>query len=555
MHVGNMQSLDEYDESKVRRHPRHSVRLSHAVIQTLTAWIEAHKSCPYPTKEDKRTLQETTGLRAKQINDWFINIRRRRRDLAPDTLRNGLPIQSRHALEELDNANPDQLVPYSEPCLVADTGARNDETSAARIYQCTFCTDRFRTRHDWVRHETSLHLSLKRYICCPSGPTVFDECTDREVCAYCGITEPTAKHIGLHNHESCQARPPSTRIFTRKDHLRQHLKLVHDCHVLPDSWHLEAKFVNSRCGFCGQRFTTWDARNDHLVVHFKGGARMESWTGCRGLDTDVSAHVVAAMPPFLIGVERSNSLPFSASKRRHGPAATTRDGRTKTVGFAWESLAVELHTLVQTTKAMHNMISDRTLQAHARMLVHGTSHSTAWTPADNQEWLDLFKRAHCLGVIPGTIDGSTAYIPEDLEIYHDLGLPIPSRNEIATTRLSALITMFGSDSPLPKTYLRFSSLPVTFEQARCFETIAKPWPDAGMLGETIVITDLLFSSTLGLELNIGRAGVPILQDRDDHRVPSSPVRNHWKRSGHAYSSSAVCTHSMKQNSLEFSHQA
>lgn len=40
-----------------------------------------------------------------------------------------------------------------------------------RLYQCTFCTDTFKSKHDWVRHEKSLHLSLESWTCAPFGPT------------------------------------------------------------------------------------------------------------------------------------------------------------------------------------------------------------------------------------------------------------------------------------------------------------------------------------------------------------------------------------------------
>lgn len=32
-----------------------------------------------------------------------------------------------------------------------------------RRYQCTFCTDTFKTKHDWQRHERALHLSLDQW--------------------------------------------------------------------------------------------------------------------------------------------------------------------------------------------------------------------------------------------------------------------------------------------------------------------------------------------------------------------------------------------------------
>ena len=38
-----------------------------------------------------------------------------------------------------------------------------------RMFQCTFCTDTFKSKYDWTRHEKSLHLSLEKWICAPSG--------------------------------------------------------------------------------------------------------------------------------------------------------------------------------------------------------------------------------------------------------------------------------------------------------------------------------------------------------------------------------------------------
>ena len=38
-----------------------------------------------------------------------------------------------------------------------------------RTFQCTFCTDTFKSKYDWTRHEKSLHLSLEKWICAPLG--------------------------------------------------------------------------------------------------------------------------------------------------------------------------------------------------------------------------------------------------------------------------------------------------------------------------------------------------------------------------------------------------
>ncbi|KAJ9708864.1 hypothetical protein PVL29_000727 [Vitis rotundifolia] len=45
--------------------------------QTLLEWWNLHYKWPYPTEADKIALAETTGLDQKQINNWFINQRKR----------------------------------------------------------------------------------------------------------------------------------------------------------------------------------------------------------------------------------------------------------------------------------------------------------------------------------------------------------------------------------------------------------------------------------------------------------------------------------------------
>ncbi|XP_020085717.1 homeobox protein knotted-1-like 1 [Ananas comosus] len=44
---------------------------------TLLDWWNTHYRWPYPTEEDKVKLAEKTGLDPKQINNWFINQRKR----------------------------------------------------------------------------------------------------------------------------------------------------------------------------------------------------------------------------------------------------------------------------------------------------------------------------------------------------------------------------------------------------------------------------------------------------------------------------------------------
>ncbi|EEF37041.1 homeobox protein knotted-1, putative [Ricinus communis] len=45
--------------------------------QTLLEWWNVHYKWPYPTEADKIALADSTGLDQKQINNWFINQRKR----------------------------------------------------------------------------------------------------------------------------------------------------------------------------------------------------------------------------------------------------------------------------------------------------------------------------------------------------------------------------------------------------------------------------------------------------------------------------------------------
>ncbi|KAE8656622.1 Homeobox protein knotted-1-like 3 [Hibiscus syriacus] len=51
----------------------------------LKAWWQSHSKWPYPTEEDKARLVQETGLQLKQINNWFINQRKRNWHSNPST--------------------------------------------------------------------------------------------------------------------------------------------------------------------------------------------------------------------------------------------------------------------------------------------------------------------------------------------------------------------------------------------------------------------------------------------------------------------------------------
>lgn len=186
-----------------------------------------------------------------------------------------------------------------------------------KTFQCTFCTETFRTKHDWQRHEKSLHLSLERWVCAPEGPRVVDPATGVLCCVFCGLESPDDAHIESHNYSACQERSLGERTFYRKDHLNQHLRLVHNVKFMDwamKAWKVTTPEIRSRCGFCGIVMDTWTLRVDHLAEHFKTGYSMADWKGDWGFDVPVLDMVENSIPPYLIHHERVSPLPYAASR-------------------------------------------------------------------------------------------------------------------------------------------------------------------------------------------------------------------------------------------------
>lgn len=170
---------------------------------------------------------------------------------------------------------------------------------ACHLFQCTFCTETFKTKHTWQRHEKSLHLSLEQWQCSPLGPIVIGV-DSKPTCVYCGHKNPDREHLDIHNYAACEDRLREERSFSRKDHLRQHLRLVHRVPFIKwpmDEWKIESGEIRSRCGFCNLNMHDWAERADHLAEHFKDGETMAHWEGDWGFERPVLEMVENAMPP------------------------------------------------------------------------------------------------------------------------------------------------------------------------------------------------------------------------------------------------------------------
>lgn len=67
--------IEDVREEILRK--RRAGKLPGDTTSVLKEWWQQHSKWPYPTEDDKAKLVEETGLELKQINNWFINQRKR----------------------------------------------------------------------------------------------------------------------------------------------------------------------------------------------------------------------------------------------------------------------------------------------------------------------------------------------------------------------------------------------------------------------------------------------------------------------------------------------
>lgn len=459
--------------------PKVGARFSRESVKVLKNWVSTHSRHPYPSEEEKESLQKITGLNKTQITNWLANARRRGkihtvRSTSPHVGRgyaSAMEIPRRRGTSGIfGDMNPLQRwansPPENEPASVtaiarAVTASSSNPSSTSGInspywsghsddgsgrslcnqssasslshsqssggsfassfsrqsrgsfgslpsfartrgrrrrrraipprpeeklqeplktFQCTFCTETFRTKHDWQRHEKSLHLSLERWVCSPDGPKAANPTTGLVSCVFCGEASPDDAHIESHNFSSCTERCLEERTFYRKDHLRQHLKLVHNVKFLPgsmDRWRVTTPSIRSRCGFCGDVLDNWSTRVDHLAEHFKSGQTMAQWKGDWGFDAPVLEMVENSIPPYLIHDERNSPLPFKACE---SPSATPNN--------AYALIKYELRYWAANFAVDHQrQPTDEELQEEACSIIYGCELRVNNLDQQPESWL------------------------------------------------------------------------------------------------------------------------------------------------------------------------
>ncbi|EFE44279.1 homeobox and C2H2 transcription factor, putative [Trichophyton verrucosum HKI 0517] len=308
------------------------------------------------------------------------------------------------------------------------------KSRVARIFQCTFCTDSFPTKYDWQRHEKSLHLALDKWTCAPNGGIITNS-SGELVCAFCNHPNPDEDHLETHNFSTCQEKSVQERTFYRKDHLNQHLRLMHGVKLAPwmDAWKSTTTKIKSRCGFCSATFNTWKERVDHLAAHFKAGTEISQWRGDWGFESHIEECVENSMPPYLIGQERNTLDPWVASKAfnlakygrnfsKEHKVAPSEDTEMSALGMPFRTDASCFRRLEKELSAYIARLfdegitpTDKLLQSKARLIVYGSDDTWNQTCADNPIWLKVLKRNN------GLEDSSDT---EDIKL-EDLGMQPP----------------------------------------------------------------------------------------------------------------------------------
>ncbi|KAI9728859.1 MAG: hypothetical protein M1834_007116 [Cirrosporium novae-zelandiae] len=331
------------------------------------------------------------------------------------------------------------------------TGLQANNT---RIFECTFCTETFATKYDWQRHEKSLHIPLEKWTCSPNGGIIPDLNTGGTVCTFCNLANPQPAHLDSHNFNVCQENSPEERTFFRKDHLSQHLRLVHNVKLQPlmNTWKTAINHIKSRCGFCSAELPTWAARVEHLAAHFKAGQTMAQWNGDWGFDPSVSRVIENTMPPYLIAYERTTMHPFRGQDMANASHDFYRGDHSSSTHWAegvncWIRLENGLKRYVKAQQAQGVEITDEMLQNQGRVVIYGCDDPWNQTGSDNPTWLEAFKRS--VGLTPAP--------PPDLEPSELAHMSLGDQHQFPTRPTRPPVPTFDSSS---------TSLSVGFDSRR-----------------------------------------------------------------------------------------
>lgn len=383
---------------------------------------------------DQTCLDPGSGIYAHHIADLFQVHRRTSSRPASTTSGGSTASASSRQSVTSDISNGSHNSTHKETNGRVSSGVRKSQgkgrtrrptaASKSRLFCCTFCCDRFKSKYDWTRHEKSLHLNFENWVCAPFGGSVISPSTGCMHCVYCNKLDPSIEHLDEHKHGTCMKS--QSRTFRRKDHLFQHLRRFHGVDDVPlvDDWKIGLTEFTSRCGFCDVQNTSWEERADHLALHFRNGSTMADWEGDHGFPPWIAERVTHSVPPYLIGLESDTLVPFSATNgqvqdhlsqmlsratfnnetgdhenhdrcREEQPGITPSQSQSKSDNFSLDSytqvLTLHLSHFAQQQMVLGIVPSDEMFQLEARRLLFASDDPWNQTIADHPQWLATFR--------------------------------------------------------------------------------------------------------------------------------------------------------------------
>ncbi|OKL59715.1 hypothetical protein UA08_05170 [Talaromyces atroroseus] len=387
-----------------------------AALSTVRAAVQRSVS---PPGRERSTLDSDWVVPDSDVLDPFRTYRQPRSRAASTTSCESMTSNSSQSSFS-SGATRKRPSSLSRKIRSSDKDKSSSTTNIQRPFCCTFCCDTFKNKYDWMRHEKSLHLNLENWVCIPFGGTVVLQATGRTHCAYCNMLDPTSEHLSGHNHGACDGQ---LRKFRRKDHLVQHLRLVHRLTTLPliSDWKIEADNFESHCGFCDRQMSSWSERCDHLALHFRNGCTMADWKGDHGFPPSIACQVTRAVPPYLIHHESQTLVPFSATNRHvddHfsqmlsramlGSNAETNtkacqpapslfgqfEDQRSSLNSYTQILVLHLCHYAEVQSHLGIIPTDEMFQREARRLLFDSDDPWNQTIADRPEWLADFREQH-----------------------------------------------------------------------------------------------------------------------------------------------------------------
>jgi serine/threonine protein kinase len=144
-------------------------------------------------------------------------------------------------------------------------------------YQCTsmlprgsYCSQVSKDHTDWKRHE-EIHYPRRRWVCLIQGSH------GGASCHVCFRNIDLVGAASTLTHTACLTRGARNgHYFQRKDKLLAHVRSDHECQASCDTWYQDVLSPwKTQCGFCGDTFLDWDARCNHVGLHFLDGKKMD----------------------------------------------------------------------------------------------------------------------------------------------------------------------------------------------------------------------------------------------------------------------------------------